>query len=85
MTGAWGTGVIVTVLALVVKTGKLSVYYDFLNRDFLESKICETRGDSIFEEKGVISCPEPGDPDHFTDCCGPSWSRSGSFYFIFSL
>ena len=22
-----------------------------------------------------FSCPRPEDPQHFTDCCGPSWER----------
>jgi len=22
-----------------------------------------------------IVCPQPGDPDHFTRCCGPEWAR----------
>jgi len=24
----------------------------------------------------VLICPQPSDPDHFTDVCGPSWDRS---------
>ena len=26
-------------------------------------------------QEEYFSCPRPEDPEHFTDCCGPSWAR----------
>ena len=39
---------------------------------------CNTKSYSLLdsEEIRVKTCPGPGDPDTFTDCCGPSWKRS---------
>ena len=39
---------------------------------------CQTKSYSLLdsEEMRVKTCPGPGDPDSFTDCCGPSWQRS---------
>ena len=39
---------------------------------------CQTKSYSLLdsEEMRVKTCPGPGDPDTFTDCCGPSWQRS---------
>ena len=36
-----------------------------------------TKTTNIFsdEVETAFSCPQPGDPDHFTNCCGPSWQR----------
>ena len=36
-----------------------------------------TKTTNIFsdEVETAFSCPQPGDPDHFTNCCGPSWHR----------
>jgi len=42
----------------------------------LDAKICETEITTLFsEERGVLSCPQPEDPQHFGDCCGPAWNR----------
>jgi len=60
MTGAWGAVTFVSLIALLATS---------------ESKICETSESSIFDTAGIISCPRIGDPDHFTDCCGPAWNR----------
>ena len=36
-----------------------------------------SKSEYIFSDKveTAFSCPRAGDPDHFTECCGPSWQR----------
>ena len=36
-----------------------------------EADVCSSSSMSI----GFIVCPQPGDPGHFTRCCGPEWAR----------
>ena len=39
---------------------------------------CKTKSYSLLDTEEIThkTCPGPEDPDHFTDCCGPSWKRS---------
>eukprot|EP00091_Calanus_sinicus_P023247 TRINITY_DN7743_c0_g1_i2.p1 TRINITY_DN7743_c0_g1~~TRINITY_DN7743_c0_g1_i2.p1 ORF type:complete len:139 (-),score=26.01 TRINITY_DN7743_c0_g1_i2:187-603(-) len=38
--------------------------------------LCIAGSNSEESNDKALSCPQPGDPDHFTDVCGPPWARS---------
>ena len=48
---------------------------------------CQSKTFSLLdsEETTYKTCPGLADPDHFTDCCGPSWGRSVSLVTIRSI
>lgn len=38
---------------------------------------CEEKSRSLYDSNTrVLNCPEPGDPSHFSGCCGPSWDKT---------
>ena len=42
------------------------------------AELCQTKRYLLLDSEDVSykSCPGPGDPDHFTQCCpGPSWTE----------